>query len=437
MIQAVRFGGRWSVNAGGGGSTTSRGTAAICRLGSSFLREAGILRALSAEHASSGVRTARFLGALPDARALVGGFVPGEADFRQATNDTDRAAVAADFMGQLARLHAIDVAVTPVPELGPLLPPSVVVRGHIAKLRASTLETGRDPLILLTLDWLDANVPPDPARTVIVHCDGGPGNFLYADRGVMALLDWKLLYYGDAMADLMICLRTLIQPCVPLPQAFADYEAAGGVPVDLDRVRFYRIYFQARFARSASRLFDASVPPPPVIGTSILYGMLHLRVLGEALAEASGVILGPVGFLDAPPGVRERFFDVALDDLKDAIVPRLDQQAAAKAKGLARLVKWRKRSERYAAAYEAVEIAEIGQALGSAHADLAEARCVHAGNPRSPHRSGAGAGALPPAHRARHRSAERFNGRLYEPALCANRVAMFATKKLPRQERIA
>lgn len=340
-----------------------------------FLREAGILRALSAEHAGSGVRTAPFLAALPDSRALLGGFVSGEADFKKLLDEDERMAVAADFMAQLAALHAIDVTAEPVPELGSLASPAAVVRAQIADLRASTLRTGRDPLILLALDWLEANVPSDPERSVVVHGDAGPGNFLYADGRVTALLDWELVHYGDPMADLaMVCLRTLIQPFVPLTAAFKAYEAAGGARVDLDRVRFYRIYFQARFARSASRLFDPTVPPPPVIGTSILYGMLHLRVLSKALAEATGATLAPVSLPSAPPGQRERFFDVALADIKDVIVPRLDQQAAAKAKGLARLVKWWKRVERFGAAYAAEEVAEIRAAIGGDPISVADAR---------------------------------------------------------------
>jgi len=65
---------------------------------------------------------------------------------------------------------------------------------------------------------------------------------------------------------------------------------------------------------------------------------------------------------------------LALDDLRDAIVPRLaDQQAAVKAKGLARLVKYWRDCERYGPALNASEAAAISAALGRDFVDHAAA----------------------------------------------------------------
>ncbi|WP_260583829.1 hypothetical protein [Sphingopyxis sp. PET50] len=105
------------------------------------------------------------------------------------------------------------------------------------------------------------------------------------------MLDWELVHYGDPMADLaMLCLRMLFQGFVPLPQAFAAYEAAGGHPVDLARLRYWRLLFQTGFARR-SRYDDPDAPPPPNLGMNLVYSTIHRRVLSEALADAAGVRL--------------------------------------------------------------------------------------------------------------------------------------------------
>ncbi|MDO7842244.1 phosphotransferase family protein [Sphingomonas immobilis] len=340
-----------------------------------FLREAAILRALSGPFAGSGVATARFIASIPELRALVAEKVSGDSNFQLVKSDPARRdAIAADFMAQLAALHRVD----PHGVAGVPAPASVrsQIEARIADIRENNAATG-NPLIHLAADWLAANIPPEPERMVVVHGDAGPANFLFAGDKVTALLDWELVHVGDPMADLaMICLRMLFQPFVPLPQAFAAYEAAGGAPVDLARVRYWRLLFQAGFS-SRSRHDDPTAPPPPNLGMNMVYSMVHRRVLAEALAEASGIDLPPVAMPDAPEGPHARSFAIALDDLRDMIVPRLsDQQAAVKAKGLARLVKWWRDIERFGPGFAAVEVAELSAALGRPFATLGEARAA-------------------------------------------------------------
>jgi prepilin-type processing-associated H-X9-DG protein len=339
----------------------------------SFLREAAVIRALSGPLKSAGVRTAPFIAAIPEKRALLGGFVSGEPNFNKLTTPEARMAVATDFMEQLARLHAIDIHATPVDGMGPVLRPPQEIANRLAAMRERNSGAAWDPLIHLSLDWLAANVPADTVDPVVVHGDAGPANFLFADGRVTILLDWELTHYGDPMADLaMLCLRMLFQPFVALPDAFAAYEAAGGPKVDLARVRYWRLLFQTSFARVGR--YDDPTAPPPNLGMNMVYTTIHRRVLSEALAEAAGVELGLVSLPDAPQGSRHRAYEIALDDLRDMIVPRLaDQQAAVKAKGMARLVKWWRDCERYEAGFLEAERVEIGAALGVEFADHEEA----------------------------------------------------------------
>src|SRR3546814_15921783 len=122
------------------------------------------------------------------------------------------------------------------------------------------------------------------------------------------------------MADLaMLCLRMLFQGFVPLPQAFAAYEAAGGHRVDLARLRYWRLLFQTGFARR-SRYDDPDAPPPPNLGMNPVSATIHRRVLAGALAAAAGVRLPAVAWPDCAPGAPGRSVAGALDDIRDTTV---------------------------------------------------------------------------------------------------------------------
>lgn len=343
-----------------------------------FAREAAVLRALSGPLADSGVRVPRLLATDETARGILTEFTPGEANYNALKDPAERDATSRDFMVQLAALHAIDVNTPHLAALKPDRPASEGVRSRIGALRRVKLAELRDPLIALALNWLEDNVPSDPDRNVLVHGDAGPANFLFSGGKVTALLDWELTHAGDRHADLaMIAIRNLFQPFIPLRDAFAAYAAAANVTVDLDRVRYYRVFFQTQFASPPEALSRAGAAASPVLGTSLVYATVHMKVLAQALAEAMSVDLAPVALPDAPPGPRARVFETALEDIKDFIVPRLvDQEASAKAKGLARLVKWWRDIERWGPAFERDEFAELSEALGARPATIAAGRAA-------------------------------------------------------------
>lgn len=347
---------------------------------SSFLREAAILRALSGPLKAAGIRAAPFIAAVPAIRTLVTSLIDGEANFSLLAPGAERSAVADDVMTQLAALHRIDITAAPVDGMGSVQPISALIEERLDALRKRNQGAAWDPLIHLSIAWLAENIPANLPEPVIVHGDAGPANFLYADGKVTALLDWELAHYGDPMADLaMLCLRSLFQPFVRLPEAFAAYTAAGGQPVDLGRVRYWRLLFQTSFAR-ADHYGDPDAPPPPNLGMNLVYTTIHRRVLSEALAEVAGVTLDPVALPDAPEGPRQRSFALALDDIRSAIVPALtDEHAAAKAKGLARLIKYWRAAERFGPGFKEAARREIAAALEqefSSHAEAWDAYCA-------------------------------------------------------------
>nr|MBF6603229.1 hypothetical protein [Sphingorhabdus sp.] len=122
-----------------------------------FLRESAVLRALSGPLASAGVRVAPYFASVPEQRALVCGLVTGDDSFGKLADAQQRSALAKDFMSQLAALHRIDVAVTPVDGMGKIEPASGLIKRQIARLRSANSGKEWDPLIHLSLDWLSIN----------------------------------------------------------------------------------------------------------------------------------------------------------------------------------------------------------------------------------------------------------------------------------------
>lgn len=341
-----------------------------------FRREASVLRALSGPHAAAGVAVPRVLAADEDHLALLCEFAPGEANFNRLADPQERLATGQDFMRQLAALHSLDVHALDLDGYAdPALAWTDALRG-IADRKAAALANGADPQIVFALDWLERHAPPPPERIVLLHGDCGPGNFLYQGGRVTAQLDWELSRYGDPMEDLaMLCIRNLLQSFIPLPDALKAYAAAGGPRIDLDRIRYHRLSNQLGFMATSQVGRGGEAPEPPILGMSMVYQTMHMRIMAEQLAELAGVDLPEVVLPVAPPGPNLRTFEIALKDLRDVIVPRTsDQQASEKAKGLARLVKFWRERERYGALFDAEEVRDIAAAIGGRYSSLADAR---------------------------------------------------------------
>ena len=140
-----------------------------------------------------------------------------------------------------AAIHRVDLDA--LPEL-----PAKTPLGQIDELEAGYRATGvARPVMELALRWLKDRSPHDAPRT-LVHGDFRNGNIIVGEEGLRAVLDWELAYIGDPMADLgWICVNSWRFGELDSPvggfgrreDLFAGYEAAGGVKVDPQRVRFW------------------------------------------------------------------------------------------------------------------------------------------------------------------------------------------------------
>lgn len=159
----------------------------------------------------------------------------------------------------LARAHAV-----PVAELEGVLPaaaPDPAV-AQIDEWERQLDEIGESlPAVELGLRWLRANAP-DPAEVRLVHGDFRLGNFIVDTEGLAAVIDWELAHLGDPAEDIgWLCIRSWRFGNDDLPVAgvgklepFLDaYSAAGGTPPDAERLRFWSVFGNLKWAVICAR----------------------------------------------------------------------------------------------------------------------------------------------------------------------------------------
>lgn len=162
-----------------------------------------------------------------------------------------RQAITAQLARSIARIHRIDHA--RYPELAAL--PTPAPGTSPAQLELDTYEANlrRDsqdphPVFELALRWLRARMPAFEEK-VFVHGDFRLGNVIFDETGLRAVIDWELAHFGDPMEDLAwVMVKSWrfggTKPVAGVgtrEELFSAYEAAGGYPVDPERVRFWEI----------------------------------------------------------------------------------------------------------------------------------------------------------------------------------------------------
>lgn len=334
-------------------------------------REATVYLALQ----GSPVPVPRVLGVHPVHQAMLSERLSGENWFSRIRDPEEQEATARDFMAKLAALHMLDAARLDLPAFPAVESVAEAVGAELDEWERVLLERGGtpDPALMFSLRWLRRNVPDYDGSPVLVQGDTGPGNFMYADGRVVAVVDWELAHLGDPMDDIAwLSLRATQEPFTNFPTRLREYEALSGNVIDEDRVRYYQVMAETKLQVMSHRpdhgMGDGNVAEGGGgdVGNGFIYGMLHRRLWLEALATAIGLELTPA----EEPQRRERrdhdwMYDAVLGQLREVIVPRTDDALAqARSKGIARIVKYLARIDTYGAFYDACELDDVAELLG-------------------------------------------------------------------------
>jgi aminoglycoside phosphotransferase (APT) family kinase protein len=384
VADRIQGGGRkeaWFIDLEGDGGTAplflryDRSDPALTKDPWTLHREATVYLALQ----SSAVRVPRVLGVHPVHQAMLSERVSGGNWFSRIVDPAEQEATARDFMTQLAALHSLDALELDLPAFPPVTTVAEAVAAELDEWAQVLSARGGtpDPALAFSLRWLQNHNPSYDGRPVLVQGDTGPGNFMYLDGRVTAVVDWELAHLGDPMDDIAwLSLRATQEPFTDFPTRLREYEELSGNLIDEGRVRYYQVMAETKLQVMSHRGprndgdsdgggGDSGGGVGNDIGNGFIYQVLHRRLWLEALAAANGLGLSPA----EPPQARQPrdsdwMYDAVLTQLRDVVVPRTtDPLAQARSKGIARLVKYLARVDSYGSYYEECEQQDLEKLL--------------------------------------------------------------------------
>lgn len=340
-------------------------------------REATVYVALQ----GTDVRVPPVLGVHPTHQAMLAERVVAENWFSRITDPAEAVATARDFMRQLAALHRLDPRALDLPHAGTPATIPDAVRWELDEWDRILDQRGGelDPLLAFSLGWLRRNIPDVDEPVVLVQGDTGPGNFLYRDGEVLAVVDWELAHLSDPMDDIAwLALRSTQEPLPDFPARLREYESLVGWEVDDRRVRYFQVVAETKMLVLQHRpAGDGSGGGAAGgdLGNALIYGVLHRRLWFEAIAAFLGLDLEGPAPIDGGRGEHDWLFDGLLGQLRELVVPRIDDPLAkARTKGFARVLKYLQEIQRVGPAYDDRERADIAALLGRSFADVTSAR---------------------------------------------------------------
>ena len=138
------------------------------------------------------------------------------------------------------------------------------------------------------LRWVEERQDDYPNhKPTPVHGDFRLGNFIVDGNGLAAVIDWELAHLGDPMQDLAwLCLRTWrfggaheVGGFGQREDLYAEYEQFSGEPVDAQRVFFWEMACQVRWAVMCLGM-GRGAPDAPAHSVS-----LEHRLIGRRMEE--------------------------------------------------------------------------------------------------------------------------------------------------------
>jgi len=210
--------------------------------------------------------------------------VGGTADFAQST-DAQRDAAMREYMGILARIHALDpddfsaagIDRGPFPAHSGLVGLEAYTRWY----RKSKVRP--DPYLEFSLAYIERNPVDTRGREAPVVWDSG--QFHTLDGRITAVLDLELGHVGDPLMDLAAFrMRDTVIHYGDMPTLYSWYEEQGGAAVDLDAVMHHHFLFTLTNQLAFHAALAAPVPGSDYMTNMQWASETNLHGL-EALAE--------------------------------------------------------------------------------------------------------------------------------------------------------
>ena len=303
----------------------------------------------------------------------------GQHDFRSAAAPEWEAA-SCDYVQQLCRLHSLDPSKLPLPDH----PIPTRAEDHALFELESWLAihdrqvSVREPLAEFCFAWLRHHAPRRVQKTVLVHGDAGPANFLFEKGKVTALLDWDISHAGDPMEDLGgICVRGTWTPFGNLSTYLREYEKQSGLEIQRESILYYML---VQFMRAVVGELVAleGFDPATDVTLNTMSLVLGMRGACQIMAKVAGLPSTRPRPLEKPPaGAFGPYYGVLAHNVESILTPELgDPYLAHRGRQLATLARCLERAQARAPACEDEERDEIARLLGRRPADLREAEAL-------------------------------------------------------------
>jgi len=308
-------------------------------------------------------------------------FEPGRADLHHASR-AEQHDVMMHFMDIMAQMHRIDVSTL---ELANFEMPQTAEEHSLLELRAvDDPRLARLPVDSTTVlgvfgkRWLLNHVPREVERTVLLQGDTGPGNFMFENHRVTAVVDWEWAHYGDPMEDVgNLWLRDFFTPSCggDLTPYVRHYAERAGVTLDRAKAIYYLVHQLVRSVITLPALVrrpDWKSTVALNIGYQAVCDITACEAIGlyHAIGEESCELLDI-----APRNEAGELFQVLAQQIEKGMLPELQSEfARSTARGAVDMSRYLERLYLYGPQADALELQGINDILGVRHAALGDAR---------------------------------------------------------------
>jgi aminoglycoside phosphotransferase (APT) family kinase protein len=317
----------------------------------------------------AGVRVATVFGTHPSAHAVLYERVAGRSDLER-VDPAQQQAVYRDYLTQLAHLHRLDPGTIALEGLRRPASAEDCALVELARVEADFAPLICEPLATFGVQWLRRHVPRKIERISFVHGDAGTPNFMFEGERVTALIDWEWAHFGDPMEDLgNAVIHASFHPSGDWPELLEWYAKVSGIPVDLERVSYYRAHLMVRSVLALAAATARWDPHTPV-ALNLCYRVVSDRICCDAIAAAMGIELERPD-LPFVPDAPTTLYDVVAENLVTDVRPEVvGGFPAARLDAATLLVLSLEREHRIGPALAEVELDELAMLLGRRPQDL-------------------------------------------------------------------
>ena len=158
---------------------------------------------------------------------------------------SDRSRIGHKFIEIMAMIHTHPVEQTGLaPADGS--PPAIAAIDHWEQFIDESIRVDI-PLLRVAIAWC-RNHLVDSERVTLCHGDYRIGNFMVADRDIVAILDWELAHAGDPVEDLAWAAlplfrgrSPLMSHLLPIDEALQLYQSFSGQKVSSEALHFWTV----------------------------------------------------------------------------------------------------------------------------------------------------------------------------------------------------